>query len=339
MRSRVLRSIAAATLREFMRTPEALFWTYGFPLVMAIVLGLAFHEKQPDPVRIGAIGDALVQALRANERLVVEPLAAERARSAIAKGEIELLVEGTPDAPRITIDPTRPQAELARLHVERALQRHAGAREPVRIEERIEAQPGHRYIDFLIPGLIGLNLLGAGLWGIGYTLVDMRGKKLMKRLLVTPMGKAEFLLAFLGSRLLLAIPESFVILAFGVLVFGVPVLGSWLGIASLTIACAFAMKGLGVLVAARPRTVEGVTGWMNLVQLPMWLLGGSFFSNSHFPGWLQPLVKALPLTQYNDAMRELMRGGPASAALFAIAYLCGFALACFVIAVRCFRWT
>ncbi len=343
MRAAVYLQIVRTTLREFLRTPEALFWTYGFPLIMAVVLGLAFAEKkEPPPVHVGVLAgpaaELLAQQVGRSARLRPRVLEPEAARLALSRGQVDLLLGGDPQQPKFVLDPTRPECELARLLVDDALQRAAGRTDPLRVEIRHETQPGHRYIDFLIPGLIGLNLLGSGLWGIGYNLVDMRSKKLLKRLLVTPMRRSEFLFGFLSSRIVLAVPESIAIAIFGSLVFGVPWQGSWLLMLALILACALAFNGLGTLIASRPRTLEGVAGLMNLVQLPMWLLGGSFFATSHFPDWLQPVVRALPLTQFNDAMRETMRGGDQGPAWFAIAYLTALACACFALAVRFFRW-
>ena len=210
---------------------------------------------------------------------------------------------------------------------------HGAGRNPTR-------DTGEAYIDFLIPGLIGLNLLGAGMWGVGYNLVNMRSKKLMRRLLVTPMSRAEFLLGFLFSRLVLMVPEGVVILIFGVLIFGVPVNGSFLDLFLLVLFGGFSFAGLGLLIASRPRTTEGVAGLMNLVLLPMWLLGGSFFSNERFPAGLQPVVKALPLTHLNDALRENMLGAAGLGETWgALLFLLAFGVVCFALALRVFRWS
>ena len=362
MRPAVVLQIMRTTFSEFVRTPEALFWTYGFPLVMALVLGISFQAKEKQPVHVGIAARAAIapfrEALQGEPRIRLHEFAASAAsrprataptdgpaddaaevRLALARTDVDLVLDGTPQQPRFWFDPTRPEADLARLLVESTLRRHALAADPLRVEVVEERQPGSRYIDFLIPGLIGLNLLGSGLWGLGYRIVEMRQKKLLKRLMTTPMGRAEFLVGFVASRMLLAIPESIVIVLFGVFAFGVPVLGSWAMVAALILAGAACFGGIGLLVAARPRTLEGVAGLMNLVQLPMWLLGGTFFSVKHFPEWLRPFVDALPLTLFNDALREVMRGGPLTVGLLPLLVLGGLAVAAFAIAVRVFRWT
>ena len=343
IRIAVLREIVRTTFSEFLRTPEALFWTYGFPLVMALVLGISFQAKEKPPVHIGLAPNsgatAMRQALANEPRVLLHELTAQGQREALARGEVDLVLDGTPLAPKFWFDPTRPEADLAKVLVESTLRRAASGQDPLQVAVLEERQPGSRYIDFLIPGLIGLNLLGSGLWGLGYRIVEMRQKKLLKRLMTTPMGRAEFLVGFVTARMMLAVPESFLVILFGVLTFGVPVLGSWLAIGALIVLAAACFGGIGLLVAARPRTLEGVAGLMNLVQLPMWLLGGTFFSVKHFPDWLRPVVELLPLTMFNDALRELMRGGAAQVALVPLLVLAGLAVICFAVAVRVFRWT
>lgn len=343
IRFAVLREIVRTTFSEFLRTPEALFWTYGFPLVMAIVLGLSFQAKEKPPVHVGIAAGSEVEALRAalvaEPRLRLRELAEAAQREALASGDVALVLAGTPAAPRFWFDPTRPEADLAKVLVESTLRLAALGADPLRVAVQEERQPGSRYIDFLIPGLIGLNLLGSGLWGLGYRIVDMRQKRLLKRLMTTPMRRAEFMVGFVCARMLLSVPESFLVLAFGMLVFGVPVLGSWLAISGLIVSAAACFGGIGMLVAARPRTLEGVAGLMNLVQLPMWLLGGAFFSVKHFPDVMRPFVDALPLTMFNETLRDVLRGGPAQHALIPILVLSGIAALSFTLAVRVFRWT
>lgn len=341
LRPGIVYRIALTSFREFLRTPEAIFWTYGFPLLMAVVLGLAFRESQPQPIQVGvertAGGAAWVAALRANPRLAVREVAPEEAERMLSRGRVAALLRGDP--PVVRLDPTRPDAELARMHIERSLA-PAPDSAPRALEVTEQTAPGSRYIDFLIPGLIGLNLLGAGMWGIGYNLVDMRSKRLLRRLVVTPMGRGEFLVALLCSRLVLVFPDAVLLTLFGHFVFGVPVVGSPLTMLALILAGAVAFSGLGLLIASRPQTTEGVSGWMNLILLPMWLLGGSFFDNGSFPAWLQPLIRALPLTQCNDAMRDVMLGGAAPWAIAGpLLYLLGFGAACLMLAVRIFRWS
>ncbi|MHC5065929.1 MAG: ABC transporter permease [Planctomycetota bacterium] len=340
MRLSVIGQVAVTALREYLRTPEAIFWTYGFPLVMAVVLGIAFSSSEPGAVRVvipqssqGAFADLLAKD---NGRVQIEVRDADAAERALSMGEFDLLLQGSREDPSLRIDPRRPGSELARFHLERLL-----AGEPETAGPRIEAvtEPGARYIDFLIPGLIGLNLLGAGMFGVGGNLVHLRTRHLLRRLTVTPMRRSEFLLGFVSSRVLLSLPAPFVIILFGWVGFGVPMRGSILTVFLLTFLGALSFSGLGLLVASRIKTIEGLSGMANLVMMPMWLLGGSFFSNERFPDVLQPLVQAMPLTHLNDAYRDVMLGGASLAStLMPMAILFLLGLICFLIALRIFRW-
>lgn len=347
MRARVVWAVMRTSFREHWRTPEAMFWTYGFPVVMSIALGLAFGERDPAPIEVAVVESAAAEDLRgafaADPRFGVTVLEAAEADRRMVMGEVDAVVRGDAEHPVLRLDPTRENGELVQLRVERLFDARGGGGEDggpesvVAIER--EDRPGARYIDFLIPGLIGLNLLGAGLWGVGFHLVMMRTKRLLRRLLVAPMGRGEFMLGFLLSRIMLMVPESLLIALFGHLAFGVPMRGSivlWLLLVS---AGALAFTGLGAILASRPRTVEGVSGLMNLFMLPMWVLGGSFFSNARFPDFVQPLVHMLPLTHVNDGLRSLMLGGVGMGGiLLPLGVLAGTGALLLTIAVRIFRW-
>ncbi|MBK8975215.1 MAG: ABC transporter permease [Planctomycetes bacterium] len=345
MRARVLREVGAMALRDYLRTPDAVFWTYGFPLIMALVLGLAFGERGAQPSRVAVVAGAEVLHAQlepvAGDAVQIEIDTAERAQRRLVLGSIDAVLSGSLDAPVVTIDPSRPDAELAELRLESALRRARGELADA-VQPRIESvdEPGGRYIDFLLPGLIGINLMGAGIYGVGYNVVQMRVKNLLRRIWVTPVGRVEFLVAFLSSRLLLALLPPFVILAFGMLAFGVPVApGAWAAIAVLVLAGAAAFSGFGLLLASRARTLETLSGLMNVVMLPMWLCGGAFFSNDRFPAVLQPLVRALPLTWLTDGLRSAMLGATdVLAAWPATALLLAFAAATTTLAGRLFRW-
>lgn len=343
MRARVLRQVAWTVLREFMRTPEAVFWTYGFPVLMAVVLGLAFGSAGAEKGRAVIVESpssaALAGALAEQPLLEFKVQDAATADDTLVRGRAAVAISGSATAPQLTFDPGNPAADRTRRLVEDALQRHAGRTDPIAVEIHEERRPGRRYIDFLIPGLIGLNVLGAGLWGVGFTLVDYRVKKLLRRLVVTPMLRSEFLLAYLLSRLALVLFDAIVIALFGVLCFGVPVRGPILLLIAIVLLGGIAFSGLGLLIGSRARSIEAVSGLMNLVMLPMWLLGGSFFSNEDF-GFLQPLVDALPLTHLNAALREVMLyGGGIGAIGGECAFLALFGAVCFAVALRVFRWS
>ena len=334
--------LALARMREFYREPEAVFWVFGFPIVLAFALGLAFRNTGPGELQVGVspgLGDsALAATLDSSPRLVATVLDSATGRQRLRTGRIALLiVPGDPVVYRY--DTTRTESGLARLEVDDVLQRARGRQDLIAIRDDRDTAPGSRYIDFLIPGLLGMNLLGSGIWGVGFSVVQARQKKLLKRYMATPMRRSHYLLSFILSRLVFLILEVVALVGFGWLLFGVAVRGSFLTLAGVTILGAFAFAGLGLLVASRAKTIEGVSGLMNLVMLPMWILSGTFFSYSRFPDAMIPFVKALPLTALNDVLRAVMIDGEAVTALGApIAIVGAWGAVSFVIALKIFRW-
>jgi ABC-type multidrug transport system permease subunit len=200
-------------------------------------------------------------------------------------------------------------------------------------------EPGARYVDFLVPGLLGMSLMGGGLWGVGFVITDMRIRKLLKRFLATPMKRTDFLTGIMVSRLVFLIPEVLALLVFSRLAFGVVVQGSFGAMAVLILLGAVAFAGIGLLVASRAKTIEAVSGLMNLVMLPMWVLSGIFFSSERFPEIVQPLIKALPLTLLINALRAVaLEGATLASQIVPIAGLAAWGLGTFFLALKWFRW-
>ncbi|HYP52566.1 MAG TPA: ABC transporter permease, partial [Pyrinomonadaceae bacterium] len=236
-------------------------------------------------------------------------------------------------------DPTRPESRAARLVVDDKVQRAAGRADVARPAEVKITEPGARYIDFLIPGLLGLNLMGSGLWGVGFGIVTARMRKLLKRLSATPMRRSHYLASFVLSRMVFLVLEVGSVLAFVYFVFGYDVRGSLLSMTVLLVVGAFTFAGLGLLVSSRAETIEGVSGLMNLVMIPMWLFSGTFFSSERFPAFFQPFIKALPLTALNDSLRAVMNeGAPLAATWPALCVLAAWCVVGFLLALKLFRW-
>ena len=192
---------------------------------------------------------------------------------------------------------------------DRAIQRAAGRVDPVATSDRLMREPGSRYIDFLIPGLLGMNLMGSAIWSMGFAIVDARRKKLMKRLVASPMPRPYYLLSFLFSRLLMLVVEVGLLVGFGALLFHVPVRGSLLDLGLVCLLASLSFSALGLLLASRAKTIEAASGLMNLVMMPMWIASGVFFSSQKFPEVMQPFINALPLTAVIDALRANMLQG------------------------------
>ena len=347
-----LRALYLTRLREFYRQPARIFWVYGFPLILACLLGLAFRSRPPGPIAVTVIADlpapdlgrfAAGDPAGGRPALRLEPRPASEALHLLRTGRTPLVVEPTTAGGVIYhYDPTRADANVARTAVDDALQRARGRRDALPVRDVLVREPGSRYVDFLIPGLIGLNTMGGGLWGVGFLLVNFRMAKLLKRFMATPMPRANFLLAILGARLTFLVPDVGILLAVGHWGFGMPVRGNLLVLALVEIVGALAFAGIGLLVGSRARTTETVSGLMNLIMLPMWLFSGVFFSNATFPKAMRPLIEALPLTQLNDALRAIILEGAdlgSATVLEALAVLSAWTAGTFYLALRLFRWT
>lgn len=347
-RLRPLLELTRARLLEFVREPGALFWVFGFPVLLAVALGIAFRAQPPEAVRVAVVDGPesawMVQALEEDDG--VEPVlvaSAEEAAELARRGEVALGVspEGSAEARgySVVLDPTRPDAAAARYQVDDLLQRALGRRDVAQVREVPIEEPGGRYIDFLLPGLIGLNLMGSSMWGVGFAVVQMRVHKLLKRFAATPMHRSDYLLSLMLSRLVFLMGELVALLAVGVWVFGVEIQGSWLAVLAVSLIGTLAFTGLALLTAARPETVEVASGWMNLIMLPMWLVSGTFFSYSRFPDFLQPAIRALPLTALNDALRAIINQGASFAStLPELLVLAAWGVAAFVGALVFFKW-
>ncbi|HEX9108020.1 MAG TPA: ABC transporter permease [Longimicrobiales bacterium] len=351
-----LHQLALARFREFTREKEAIFWTFVFPILMAVGLGIAFRNKGPDKIYIGVVKGSpqavtLGAALQKEQDVVVRLVEPADVNGALRRGDVALVIEpataagAAPGAQpagagvAYRFDPTRPESRVAQLAANEALGRASGLppAQPGRIEK--VTQRGSRYIDFLIPGLLGMNLLGTGLWGIGFALVRMRTGKLLKRFLATPMRKSEFLLSFILARLAFLVVEVTALLLFARYAFDVVVNGSIISLFLVAVLGALTFGGLGLLVASRAKTQEGVMGLMNVVSLPMWILSGVFFSADRFPTVIQPLIRALPLTAVVDALRGIMIDGASLAAMaLPIGIAAAWCVVTFGTALAIFRW-
>jgi ABC-type multidrug transport system permease subunit len=341
-----LGQLILARIREFYREPEIIFWVYGFPILMTLALGIAFRNKPVEQIGVtvqdGPGAEAVAGALRQDPKFVVQVHDAETSKLRLRTGKTDVVVVPSASSEpsyQYVYDPTRAESLLARNAVDDALQRAAGREDKVPVTSEKMEEPGGRYIDFLVPGLLGMNIMGGGLWGVGFVIVDMRIRKLLKRFLATPMKKSQFLQAVMLSRLIFLTPDVLLLLVFAWLVFGVVIQGSILAVVALLFLGAFTFSGIGLLVASRAKTLETVSGLMNLVMLPMWVLSGIFFSSERFPEVAQPFIKALPLTPLIDALRAVMlEGKPLSSQFLEIGILAAWGTVTFVLALKWFRW-
>jgi ABC-type multidrug transport system permease subunit len=325
---------------EFMREPEALFWVFVFPILLAAGLGIAFRNRPPEVLTIAAVTPELAQSLRQEKLLAVEQLDLQAAQEALRTGKVALLAApGSGSVVEYRYDDTNPEGRAARLLADRAIQKAAGRVDPVATTDQLMREAGSRYIDFLIPGLLGMNLMGSAIWSMGFAIVDARRKKLLKRLVASPMPRPYYLLSFLLSRLLLLVVEVGVLVGFGALLFHVPVRGSLLDLGILCLLSSLSFSALGLLLASRAKTIEAASGLMNVVMMPMWIASGVFFSSQKFPDVMQPFIKALPLTAVIDALRaNMLQGSNLAQMAPQVGIIVFWLVICFALALRLFRW-
>jgi ABC-2 type transport system permease protein len=334
-----LYQLTIVRFRLFIREPEAIFWIFVFPILLAGGLGIAFRNRPADVLQVGATTAQLTHALAADKGLTATTMNEADGTRALATGSILLLAVQAPDGVSYKFDETNPDARTARMVADRAIQTAAGRSEAVHVQNQLVRETGARYIDFVVPGLLGMNLMGSAIWGMGFSIVESRQKKLLKRLVASPMPRWQYLASYLLSRLSMLVIEVVGFLVFARLVFGVPFRGSLWQLGLLCVLTSLAFSALGLLVASRAKTMEAASGLMNLVMLPMWILSGVFFSAARFPAVVQPVVRALPLTAAIEALRgNMLQGMNLGQLTTPMAILLTWLVMSFAVALRIFRW-
>jgi ABC-type multidrug transport system permease subunit len=334
-----LYQLTSARFRLFLREPEALFWVFMFPILLAVGLGIAFRNRPADVLPVAATTPRLTQALAADNGLKASTMDEASGTKALATGVINLLAIETAQGVEYKYDDTNPDARNARLLADRAIQTAAGRHDAVAAQNDLIHETGARYIDFVIPGLLGMNLMGSAIWGLVFSIVEARQKRLLKRMVASPMQKWQYLASFLLSRLIMLVIEVVVFLGFAKIAFGVPFRGSLVDLAILCVLTSLAFSALGLLISSRAKTIEAASGLMNLAMLPMWILSGVFFSATRFPAIIQPLVRALPLTAAIDALRgNMLQGMSLPQMMMPVSILLAWVVVPFFVALKIFRW-
>ncbi len=342
-----LLELVLVRIRVFIRKPQAVFWTYGFPLLMLLALGFAFREGSETKLEVELIGaqrDTVAAILQAVPELNVATLSDESTDSdwkrRLQSGKTRLVVRcnETGEPLQLWGSLGRAESQLATAIVERELWKAKPTNE-TSWEVLKLSDEGDRYIDFLVPGIMALNLLSGGLWGTGFMVVDMRIRGLLKRLIAAPMRRRDFLLSLLIGRFLFSILEQLAILVFAYFVFGVVCRGSMLHLWIVIVIGGSSMIALGLLIATRVKTMEAMSGWINLLMIPMWIAGGVFFSADRFPDSMQLILKLIPFVAMTDSLRAIMLDGQSISALgFPILVMSVWGVCCFAIAIKIFRW-
>ena len=337
--------LIVALFREIIREPGVLFWGILFPILMSLGLGLAFTRKT-DVIRkvaiinitessaIGSENSAVAGFLKINceknvsggsdtwqwkytirdEKLgnsvfLFYKMQWDEAIKLLKRGTINVLVLGKNDSIEYHFDPMNPDAQLTYLKLSTIV----GKRVLQPVQTNAEIKPltvnGTRYIDFLVPGLIAMGVMMSSMWGISYGIIEKRSKKLLRRLVATPMKKSHFLIALITVRITMNFIESLVLFLFALFAFKMSIQGNISALILMFLSGNIAFAGIAVFVSSHTSNTEVGNGLINFVVFPMMVLSGIFFSYQNFPDWSLPFIKNLPLTMLTDGIRSIFNEG------------------------------
>lgn len=354
MSSRIFFKQLEFGLRVYLRVPAAVFWTIAFPIVMLLGLGTVFSGAKPAAPHLvwvqaaeSSPDDALMRTALTERGLDVEVISASAADERWRAGKLPALLEGEAGRYRLRVNSYLvAQGMQAEALVQQAFlaaqARRQGAEPPMRLPVEMSSPGGrhaHNYAAFLLPGLLGLNLMMLGVFSTGMVDVSMREKGGYKRLAATPLSKPIYLGSQLGVRLIIMVASAAALLLTGRLVFGIHSEGNLGALFALLLLGAACFIAMGYVLASLARTVEAYGGIANLVFLPLMLLSGVYFSLDAAPQWLQMAAAALPLAPLLTALRAVFNDGASLASQWqAMLIVAGWAAAMFGLAVRRFRW-
>lgn len=328
--------------KEFYREPGVLFWAIIFPLGLAGILGLAFFQQDTPQYPIAIVQNQGKSVLEEKDYKVLKINVLndfEQALLQVKRGQALMIVEEGADGSLLFHFDTKNEGSMQAY---RAFVQEYFASEITSLQQTTIAPidiKGARYIDFLIPGLLALGIMNGCIWGIGWNLIDYRIKKLMRRLVATPMKKSTFLLAQIIARAVISVFEAGILLAFALLAFGVSLQGNWLMLLVIYFSGMTAFSGISILMSSRANHTQVGNGLINGITLPMTILSGVFFSYQSFPDWAISLIKVLPLTLLTDSMRALFNEAATLETLWpAILGLWIYGLISFVIGLKVYRW-
>jgi len=346
-------NLVALQFKEFFREPEIIFWAFLLPIILSWLLGVAIGSGSGASQTVAVIENEEVSREYWNawiERAkgISKPdggldfliLTREDAILALKKGEISLFVERVPasDAVRYYFDPRSGEARTAYLILERSLAISAGPWDARGEVVALEIQ-GTRYIDFLVPGLLAMDIMSSALWGIGWALIEIRIKKLLRRMAATPMHKSMFLCSHFVTRLIVNAIEFVALFLFVYFYFGVKIQGSVPALITIFIAGNMAFAGLSIMLSSRTANPRVGNGLINAITFPMTLVSGVFFSYHHFPHWAIPVVQKLPLTMLADSIRSIFNEGAGLAEIALPAFiLAATGSFFFCVGMKIYKW-
>lgn len=328
-------------VRLLSRQREILFFIFVLPLMLMTGLALAFRDQTGPEVKAVVVGDpALAERLGADRTLVVESVATEaEAELRVRRGQVDALVlPGQP--PRVVVTEGRPESKLAQLMVTDALERLDGRRPPAQVAVSHVRGAGTRYIDFLIPGMIGYQLLAHGLFSLGVLLVEMRVGRMLRRLKVSTVSRFHMLLGLVLGQLFQSLTEAAVMLGAAYVLFGVRCVGSLPLFLGFTVLSTICFGGIAVAMGARPRSMEMFQSVSHVMLMPVVLVSGVFFSAERFPAAIQPFLKLIPSRAAIDGMRAIFtEGAGLGDVLMPGLVVAAWGALAFIFGVRAFRWT
>ncbi|MEM7179741.1 MAG: ABC transporter permease [Spirochaetota bacterium] len=330
-------------LKSFWREPGILFWAFGFPLLMAWILGVAFSHKSDIVRKVGIVKNGkelTVQqsiqkrfAKSSQSRFKLLLFTLEEAKVALKQGRIQLYITQNINTQALSyhFDPNNQESYLTYLVLEQ---------NPTSTSQiKPSSQKGERYIDFLIPGLITIGIMNSCLWGIGWSLIEFRMKKLLRRIVATPLKKWQFLLSHFLTRLIITFAETSLLLAFAYWYFELEILGSLLACIILFVVGNLTFTGIAVFVSSRASNTQVANGLVNSVTFPMMTLSGIFFSYHSFPDWVVPFIQYLPLTLFTDALRGVFTEGfGVQQILLPTSILFSYGLLFFMGGLKLYKW-
>ncbi|XOV95048.1 MAG: ABC transporter permease [Bacteroidota bacterium] len=338
-------------LKEYLREPGILFWALFFPILLALGLGLAFSGKGEQKRSVAVVCqvsdcqlpfglDGNKDKVLGNEKIGITTYEFiesdwDEAIKMLKKGIVSMILEVKGDDVQYHFDPNNAEANYAYLQLSEALKGVEINQDNITVLE----QKGTRYIDFLVPGLLAMGVMMSCMWGISYSNVDRRNKKLLRRMVATPMKKYNYVASQLVSRLMLSAVEVLLLVGFTKWIFDVSITGSILAVILLVIAGNVAFTGLAILIASRTANTQIANGLINLVVMPMMILSGIYFSYHNFPDLMISIIQFLPLTVLADSIRSVfIEGATLVNVLPEIIGLFAFGFILYGLGIRIYKW-
>jgi ABC-type multidrug transport system permease subunit len=330
-------------VRQYYREPATLFWSFGFPLLAALLIAPAMSNDTKTRFRVGidpaAVSHAqLVQNLEHDPLVIPVPL--RRSVNLENRGELaSIFMQGGLDALVTDRGLYVPEAGNGGQLMERLLltsgeSSREGALKAIRV-----ALPGVRFIDWFVPGLLGLGLLSNGLFFVSTRIVLERSTGFFKRLRLSPFKRRSYLIGFASAYSLLCLMQAVLLTLAFFLSSGFRVQGNLAEFILWGTMGGVVFGLLGLAIAARIKTVQVASGISNLFYFPMMFLCGVYFKTEYFPDAMQPLIKLLPLTALNSGLRAIANGGtPLIALTHEATVLTCWALASLLFMLRFFNW-